>query len=69
MLVGYFFTIILPIIGVKNAVENIDSILMNIAGQSHLVKIIVILHNKCSLADIAHNSCNRSHPEQHTRTN
>ena len=39
------------------------------ADQSYLVKIVLIIHNKCSQADIAHNTVNRSKAEQHTQTN
>ena len=34
--------------------------------QSYFVKIVIIMHNKCSQADIAHNCVNRSHTEHHT---
>ena len=37
------------------------------ADQSYLVKIVLIMHNKCSHADIAHNSVNRSDAKQCTR--
>ena len=39
------------------------------SDRSYLVKIVFIMHNKCSQADIAHNTVNRSKAEQHTRTN
>ena len=38
-----------------------------IANQSYLVKIVLIMHNKCSHTDIEHNSVNSSHAEQRTR--
>ena len=39
------------------------------ADQSYLVKIVLIVDNKCSYGDIAHNSVNCSNAKQHTRTN
>ena len=63
------FTIIIAIMRVKNTVENVNRLFLKIADQSYLVKIVLIERNKCSQADIAHNSVNRSHPEQRTRTN
>ena len=51
---------------IKNTVMQI---FMKIADQSYLVKIVLILHHKCSQADIAHNSVNRSHSEQCSGTN
>ena len=39
------------------------------ADQSYFAKIILILHNRYSQADIAHNYVNRSKAEQRTRTN
>ena len=47
------FTIILPIMRIKNTVENTDWIFMKLADQSYFVKIVLIMHNKCSQADIA----------------
>ena len=65
-----------------NALENVDWIFLKVADQSNLVKIvliklsylskivlIVLMHNKCSQADIAHNSFNLSNNEQRTRRN
>ena len=37
-------------------VENLYKIFLMTADQSHLVKIVLIMHNKCSYVDIAHNS-------------
>ena len=37
------------------------------ANQSYLVKSVLIMHNKCLHADIAHNSVNHFHAAQHTR--
>ena len=54
---------------IKNAVENVDWIFLKMAEQSYFVKIVLIIHNKRSQADIAHNSLNRSNNEQPTRTN
>ena len=54
---------------IKNTVENIDLIFPQMADQSYLAKIVLIVHNKCSQADIAHNYVNRSKAEQRTRTN
>ena len=62
------FTIIIPIILVKNKVENTDWIFPLTADPSYLVRIVLIMHIKCSQADIAHNYVNRKHPEQHIRT-
>ena len=39
---------------IKSTVENVGWIFLNIADQSYLVKIVLIRHNKCSEADIAH---------------
>ena len=39
---------------------------MKMVVQSYLIKIVLIVHNKCSHADIAHNSVNHSYAEQHT---
>ena len=39
------------------------------AEQSYFVKIVLIMHNKCSQADIAHNYVNRSKAEQRSRIN
>ena len=39
------------------------------ADESYLVKIVLIMHNKCSRADIAHNFVNRTKAEQSSRTN
>ena len=60
--------IILPIEWIKNTGENVAWIFLRTAGQSYLVKIVLIVHNKYSRADIAHNSYNCSHAEQRTRT-
>ena len=54
---------ILPIMRVyKNTLEKVDLIFLKTAHQSCLVKTDFIVHNKCSQADIAHNSVNRSIP-------
>ena len=45
--------IILPIMRIKNADENVDWIFLKMADQSYLIKIVSIMHNKCSRADIA----------------
>ena len=63
------FTIILPIMRGKNTVEIVDTMFLKMEDQSSLVKIVLITHHKYSQADIAHNSVNRSHAEQRTRTN
>ena len=39
------------------------------ADQSYLVKIVIIMHNKCSQADLALSYVNRSKAELRTRTN
>ena len=57
------FTISLRI---KNTVENLDWIFLKMADQSFLVKIVLIMHNKCSQADIAHNYVYFSEAEQRT---
>ena len=59
------FTIILPIMTIKK-LENVDWIFLDVADQSYLVKIVIIVQNKCSQADMRHNSVNRSHNEQLT---
>ena len=61
--------IILPIVWVKNTIENVDWIFLKTGDQSYLAKIVLIMHNKCSQADLAQNSVNLSHAEQRTRTN
>ena len=63
------FTIIQPIVKIKNTVENIDQTFLKMADQSYSVKIVLIMHNKCSWADIAHNYVNCSTAEQRTQTN
>ena len=55
--------IILPIVCVENTVENVYWIFRKTAGQSYLVKIGLVMHNKCLQTDIAHNSVNRSPAE------
>ena len=65
LIVGLF----LSIVWVKNTVENVDWIFPKTVDQSDLVKIVLIVHNKCSQADIAQNFVNRSHAEQHVRIN
>ena len=62
------FKIILPIMRVKNTVENLDLIFLNMADESYFVKIVLIIHHKCSQTDTAHNSVNRSDNEQRTLT-
>ena len=42
------------IMWIKNTVEHVDWIFLNIPDQSNLVKFVFILHNKCLQADIAH---------------
>ena len=54
---------------IKNTVENVDLTFLKMADQSCLVKIVLIMHNKCSKAGIAHNFANRSTAEQRTLTN
>ena len=54
---------------VKNMIENVDWIFLNIADQQFLIKTVLNMHHKCSQANIAHNSVNRSENEQCTRTN
>ena len=63
------FKIILPIVRVKNNVENLDWFFLNKAEASFLVKLVLIMRRKCSQAYIAHNSVNRSHNEQRFGTN
>ena len=55
--------IIPPIELVKNTVEYVDHIYQMMADQSYLVKLVLIKHNKCSQANIAHNSVICSHAE------
>ena len=50
--------IILLIVWVENTVENEDWVFPKMVDQSYLVKIVLIMLNKCSQADIAHNSVN-----------
>ena len=45
------FMIILTIMRIKNTVENVDWIFIKMADQLYLVKIVLIMHNKCSKAD------------------
>ena len=54
---------------IKNTVENVDSIFLQVVDQSYLVKIVLIINNKCSQSGIAHVYANRSKAEQRTRTN
>ena len=61
--------IILPIEWVKNTVENVVWIFLKMTDQLYLIKYVLIMHNKCSQADIAHNYDNCSHNEQRTLTN
>ena len=42
---------------------------MNTADETFLVKIVLNIQHKCSQADIANNSINRSHTEERARTN
>ena len=63
------FTIILPIKRIKNAVKNVDRIFLKMADQLYLDKIVLIMLNECSKANITHNSVNHSNNEQHTQTN
>ena len=44
--------IILPIMWVKNTVKNVCWIFLKTADQSYLVKIVLIMQNKCSQDDI-----------------
>ena len=44
---------------IQNSVENVDWIFLKMADQSYLVNIVLIMHNKCSQADIAHKSKSR----------
>ena len=53
---------------IKNTVGNVHLIFLKI-DQSCLVKFVLIMHNKCSKAGIAHNYANRSKAEQRTLTN
>ena len=53
----------------KNTVENLDLNFLKTADEPFYVKIVLIVHNKCSQADIAHNYVSRSKVEQRTRTN
>ena len=50
-------------------VKNVDYLFLVMADQSHSVKIVLIMQNKRSHANIAQNSVNRSHARQHTQTN
>ena len=63
------FTIIQPIMRAKNTVDNLDRIFPKMADHSYLVKIVLIIHHKCSQADITYNSVIRAHTEQWSRTN
>ena len=63
------FTITLLIMRIKKTVQNVDLIFLKMADQSYLVKIVIIMHNKCSQADIVHKSVNRSNNEQRTGSN
>ena len=60
--------IIVPNVWVKNTVENVDRIFLKTEDESYLIKIVLIMHNKCSEADTSHNSVTRSHAEQRTQT-
>ena len=46
---------------VENTAENIDCFFPNTADSSYLFKTFLIIYNKSSQADIAHNSVNLSH--------
>ena len=39
-------TIILPIVRIENAGENVDRFFLKMAAQSYLVIIVLIMHNK-----------------------
>ena len=54
------FMIILQIVWVKNRLGNVDLIFLKTGDQSYLVKIFLIMLNKCSQDDIVHNFGNRS---------
>ena len=43
---------ILRIGSVKNTVENVDWIVLKAADQSYLVKIVFIMHTKCSQSSL-----------------
>ena len=58
--------IILPLVWVKYTAENVDWIFIKTADQSYLGKGVLIMYNKCSQADIAPNSVNRSNEDQHS---
>ena len=55
--------IVLPVTRNKNTVEYLNWIFLKTADQSHLVKIVLIMHIRYSL-DIAHNSVNSSNNQQ-----
>ena len=61
--------IILLIVWIKNTVENVYWIFLKTTDKSYLVKFVLIMHNKSSQADIAHNPVIRCLAEQRTRTN
>ena len=64
------FTIILPIMRIKNIVKNVDWIFLKMTDQSYFANIVLIMRNKCSLADIIDRNCvNLSKALQRTRTN
>ena len=63
------FTIILPIMRIKTIVKNVDWIFLKMTDQSYFANIVLIMHNKCSQANIARNCVNLSKALQRTRTN
>ena len=64
------FSIIQQIMRVKMTVENVDKIFLKMTDQSHLVKIVLIMHNEQRKKMWnSHNSVNRSHAKQRTLTN
>ena len=70
LIINSDFTFILQIMRVKITIENVDKIFLKMTDQSHLVKIVLITHNKQSMKMLnAHSSVNRSHAEQRNLTN
>ena len=63
------FMFVPPTVCVKNIVENVDWILLKLADLPYLAKIVLLIHSNCPQADIPHNSTNRFHAKQRTRTN
>ena len=64
------FAIILGIMQVKNTVKNVDWIFLKMADQSYLGKIVLIMDNICSQADIEAlliTKCRATHSNKQTK--